>query len=285
MRALIGRGLSELLIKSVLSCTALVAWTVFMPPPLYGQQPAAAAAAPTPSPTPAPSYPVPSEFAVDASTPSLTIQYSLGTPNANGQFPVVGEGSGTKQIQVNAGAVLGLDPATVDVTMTFLFGANKVPIPATVPGVAWQADPGAYVITQAQLDQLANTLVSTLNQLKTGFDSDTAVAIDSPVTLNVTPGPIGGFVVQKTAADNPLQIVMKQVLHKPAKPSAQASPSGQVVSTQVIIVQPQGSESAGPAPEDPAHAKPSPPKPDATVPKPPEPNPAHSDPTPKPPAH
>jgi len=163
---------------------------------------------------------------------------------------------------INAGSVLGLVPAAVDVSMTFVFGANKVEIPITILGVAWQADPGAYVITQAQLDQLANTLVSTLNQLKIGFDSDTAIAIDSPVTLNVKPGAIGGFVVQKTAVDNPLQIVMKQVLHQPAKPAAGAAP----------------------AKEDPAHAKPSPPKPDATVPKPPEPNPAHSDPTPKPPA-
>jgi hypothetical protein len=263
MQALTGRGSSDRLIKGVLSCTAVVVWSVFIPPPANGQAPAAAAAAPTPKATPAPSYTDPSAFAVDPSTPSLTIQYSLGTPNANGQFPIVGEGSGTKKIVINTGSVWGLVPASVDVSMTFVFGANKVEIPSTIPGdVAWQADPGAYVITQAQLDQLANTVVSSINQLKTGFDSDTPIAVDSPVTLNVKPVAIGGFVVQKTPADNPLQIVMKQVVHQPAKPAAGAAP----------------------AKKDQAQAKSDPSKPGKTVPKPPEPNPAHSEPTPKQPA-
>ena len=35
MQALIGRGLSKMLVSSVLSCGAVLIWTVFTPPPLY----------------------------------------------------------------------------------------------------------------------------------------------------------------------------------------------------------------------------------------------------------
>jgi hypothetical protein len=184
-----------------------------------------ASAQPTPKATPAPTYPTPSAFEVDPTTPSLTLQYMLGTPNANGQFPIVGEGSGTKQIIIDVASVWGFVPATVDVSMTFAFGNNQVPIPYTIPGVTWKDDPGAYVITQAQLDALNVSVIGTINKLKTGFDSDTPLALQSPVTLNVTPNPLTGFALQKIAVDNPLQIITKQVAPAAAT-KLQAQPSG-----------------------------------------------------------
>ena len=117
-------------------------------------------------------------------------------------------------------------------------------------------------------------MVSTVNQLKTGFDSDTAIAFQSPVTLNAKPAPIAGFVLQKTAVDNPPQIVMKQVLPKTAKATAQAQPSGQLVSPQAIAA-PQHSEKAERGTNCPAaKAVPNPPIPSPDLPEPiPEPKP------------
>ena len=152
-------------------------------------------------------------------------------------------------------SVWGFVPATVDVSMTFAFGNNQVPIPYTISPVIWKDDPGAYVITQAQLDALTASVIRTINQLKTGFDSDTPLALQSPVTLNVTPSPLTGFTLQKIAVDNPLQIITKQVVATAAATTLQAQPSGQLVSSQVIIAAPQHSEEVQPAPTVPAAKK------------------------------
>jgi hypothetical protein len=156
-------------------------------------------------------------FAVDPSTPSFTIQYSLGAPNANCQFPTItGGSSGTKKIVIDASPVLGQAPATLDVTITVVYGANQVELTYTISPVAWAADPGAYVITQAQLDVVASAVVSDLNLLKTGFDSDTAISFQGPATLNATPSAGTATVSKKTPVANSLQFVMKQVLARPA---------------------------------------------------------------------
>ena len=214
------------MLRSLLGRATATGLTLFclcsISPLAHGQAP------PIPAFTGAPTYVQPAAYKVDPSTPSLTIQYSLGPLNfLNGQFPmIVSGGSGTKKIVIDTDTTYGVVPSSADVSMTLVYGKNMVEIPITIPAVLWHADPGAYVIEQAQLDHVADTVVSAINALHTGFDSDTPLTVQSPVTLSLKPTSPAGFSFTKVDVDSPIEVSFKQVLPN-AHAFGQAAASGQ----------------------------------------------------------
>jgi hypothetical protein len=186
-------------------------------------------AAPTPTPTPPspPAYETPSVFSLDTTTPqTFTINYRTARIAGTGLYQITNGTSGTSQLTINGSAPTGIVPGSVTVTMEFTFGKNKVSIKARPnPPVVVVFDPNkkSYVVSQTQLNSIAQVVVAEIDSMKSGFDADTPVLMGAPAKITFTPTQPAGPLIRRWLPSNlgvythdisagTVPVVMKEVI-------------------------------------------------------------------------
>ena len=172
-----------------------------------------------------PTYPVCSDYSVDAKSQTITFNYST-RKNIAGGFDVVNGRSKSESLVINPTSTSGLIPAQVEVTLRATLGRNRVVIESKAIATLPAEGPAAYKVDQDDLSKMAARLVDQANNGLGHFDADRPIVIREPMTLTLAPV-ASGLPPSLRSADAPvagsIRLVMQQVaLDEPAGPGKPA---------------------------------------------------------------